>query len=351
MGLNTLTGGAFQDFEGNPLVNGYLIFELSHDEQETATSPSGQVVGGLKKQIQLDANGNAAVGSQVWSNDVMVPAGSYYIVNAYRANGATAWLSRQFWTIPSSPSPFDLGTLTPINPPGQGLLSAGSLTLQTNEVNNGSQALLDLHAGPNVTLTNNGGRVTIAAGGGASASFMLGAGRFDLTGLLGASQQNFIDQALRVGVCKFNAPFSVSAFNHIDFYARSGVGGGSNVEVGIYDSTGTQVWNSGSFNVANTASFTAYSIATPSLSFSPGTFFLAWTADTVNLSIFGWDLSTVSFSNGTSEGNIINQNAVSFGYAGNAATAGPTLPATLGTLNPYLLTNNFGNPAIFFQHV
>ena len=44
---------------------------------------------------------------------------------------------------------------------------ANPLLLQVNETNNGSQAVLDLHAGTNITLTDNGvGRVTIAASGG-----------------------------------------------------------------------------------------------------------------------------------------------------------------------------------------
>ena len=46
-----------------------------------------------------------------------------------------------------------------------------ALQLQTNEVNNGSQQLLDLHAGDNITLTDNGsGRVTIVASSAAAAS-------------------------------------------------------------------------------------------------------------------------------------------------------------------------------------
>ena len=53
-----ITGGAFQDFEGNVLANGYLTMQLSHDEQE-AVDP-GEVVAGLILRVPLDANGNVA---------------------------------------------------------------------------------------------------------------------------------------------------------------------------------------------------------------------------------------------------------------------------------------------------
>lgn len=51
------------------------------------------------------------------------------------------------------------------NPPTSG----GAIALQTNGTNNGSQSLLNLHAGSNMTLTDNGsGQITFDASGGGS---------------------------------------------------------------------------------------------------------------------------------------------------------------------------------------
>jgi hypothetical protein len=162
-GKNQITGGAFQDFEGNRLAYGYITLQLSHDEQESVDP--GQVVGGVPITIPLDLNGNVSGSPAIWPNDQLAPANSFYIVNAFRKDGTLAWLSPQQITITSSPSPFNLGNVTPTLPatPGTGL---GGITLQTNGVNNSNQSLLNIAAGTNVTAVNSGGTVTLSASGG-----------------------------------------------------------------------------------------------------------------------------------------------------------------------------------------
>ena len=350
MALNTISGGAYQDMTGLPLKNGSLLFELSHDEQETSTTPHGQVVGGLKRTIFLDNNGNVATGSQLWANDVMSPANSYYIVKAFRQDGTLALKSPQYWQIPSSPNPFDLGTLVPANPPGSGLGSFSSITLQTNEVNNGSQTLLDLHAGTNISLADNGvGRVTITASGGASASYMFGAGNFSIAGTTTVQSVSWTDTALKVYFAKFQTPYSCN-FSKMDLVGGSNLGGGTDVVVGVYDSTAsTLLWTLGPQHLTN-VSATNFSYAlSPHLILTPGTYYMAWTgSDNGNGSVYGWDVGSFTFKSGGSDVPIVNQNAITFGSAANAATSGPVLPATLGALS--------GNssayvtlPAFFFQ--
>ena len=158
----TLENGSFVDFEGNPLANGYLLMELSHDEQYSASNY--QVVAGLKIKITLDASGNINPTVKVFSNDTLLPVGSYYIVRAFRSDGANAWADFQYWTLSSSPNPLDVGTIVPSNPPSSG--SGGgssSVLLQTNGVSNTVQNVENLISGAGISLTADSlGGTTIA---------------------------------------------------------------------------------------------------------------------------------------------------------------------------------------------
>lgn len=108
-----IQGGGYQDNGGNPLANGYLTFQLSHDAQYQTGGV--QIVGGIAQRVQLDGNGNVPTSPAafVYSNDVLAPAGTYYIVNAYKSDGTSAWRATQRWTLSSSPNPLSLGTVVP----------------------------------------------------------------------------------------------------------------------------------------------------------------------------------------------------------------------------------------------
>src|SRR5215472_817655 len=112
MATNTLTGGAFQDVEGNVLALGSLVFELSHDSYDTTTG--SQIVAGLKRTFSLDANGN--VSGTIENNDQLSPAGSYYIVRAFKADGTIAWRQNQYVVVVSTTSPFNLNAVIPGSP-------------------------------------------------------------------------------------------------------------------------------------------------------------------------------------------------------------------------------------------
>jgi hypothetical protein len=109
--VNQITGGAFNDSEGNVLANGYLIFELSQDE---IVNTSTQVCAGRQIRVQLDSSGNVPLSpvSNLWPNDVLTPSGSTYLIWAYSAKGQLVWGPNSLRVL-SSPSPFDLGALIP----------------------------------------------------------------------------------------------------------------------------------------------------------------------------------------------------------------------------------------------
>ena len=82
-----LTGGGFQDSEGNVLALGYLVFKLSQDSEVNGS----QICSGVEITINLDVVGNAATGQYIWGNDALSPVNSYYTVTGYTAEGQPAW--------------------------------------------------------------------------------------------------------------------------------------------------------------------------------------------------------------------------------------------------------------------
>lgn len=106
-----LTGGAFQDPAGNVLANGYLLMQLSQDAQ---VNGSTEIAAGIELKLPLDANGNITTTppQYVWPNDVLTPAGTFYTVSAYTAEGQLVW-GPNAQQIFSNPSPQNAGGWTP----------------------------------------------------------------------------------------------------------------------------------------------------------------------------------------------------------------------------------------------
>ena len=155
-----LVGGNFQDAEGNVLALGYLKMRLNQD----SVVNSSQICSGVEITINLDNSGGVNVSpvQAVWGNDQLSPANSFYRVTGYKSNGQPAFGPNNQQVIGSGGT-FDVGTWVPNlvvswTPPLQPLI------LQTNEVANGDQLILDLHAGTGISLADNGlGRVTITS--------------------------------------------------------------------------------------------------------------------------------------------------------------------------------------------
>ena len=168
-GLVTLTGGTFQDAMGNLLSDGYLICELSQDEQ--LSSSQGQAVGGRKIKVLLGTDGNvlASPAQKVWPTDEMNPGNASYTVWGYTEEGQLVWGPNYGLLVPTG-STYNVDGWVPNQIGGSGSggggAPVGSLLLQTNGVNNGSQQLLNLVAGTGITIVDDGvGDVTISTGG------------------------------------------------------------------------------------------------------------------------------------------------------------------------------------------
>lgn len=161
-----LTGGAFQDSEGNALANGYLIMKLS---QDSAVNTS-QICSGIEIKIDLDANGNVAVYpahpvQSVWGNDQLAPINSFYRVTGYKANGQPSWGPNN-QQVTGDGGTFDVGTWVP------NLVISWTPALQTplvevNGVPLTSQQAVDFEDSATVTFSNpSAGIITATAGGG-----------------------------------------------------------------------------------------------------------------------------------------------------------------------------------------
>jgi hypothetical protein len=161
-----LTGGAFQDSEGNVLNLGYLIFKLN---QDNSVAGVGNICAGIEVKILLNSSGSISTSPQqfIWATDVFSTVNSFYTVTGYTAAGQPAWgpNNQQVVSGGTGGGTFDVGLWVPNSvfswtPPIQ------PLTLRTNGVLNGSQTTLNLKQGANVALTDDGvGGVTIAVTG------------------------------------------------------------------------------------------------------------------------------------------------------------------------------------------
>lgn len=165
-----LTGGQFQDSEGNVLANGYLKMVLSSDESVN----DSQICSGISLNIILDGNGSVAAyptipaDQYVWANDVMSPTNSFYTVTGYTAAGQPAWgpNNQQVTSGGVGGGTFDIGTWVP-NQVISWSPSVQSLDLEINNSPASSQSLQNLVNSGTVTVVDNGGgNISFAAAAG-----------------------------------------------------------------------------------------------------------------------------------------------------------------------------------------
>jgi len=98
----------FVDPQGNPLANGYLVMRLSHDGQSATPN---QVVSGLTQRVTLNSSGQISPAVAIYSNTGLLPANTFYRITVYAADGAEV-VPVSAVTIPNTPTPVDLATLT-----------------------------------------------------------------------------------------------------------------------------------------------------------------------------------------------------------------------------------------------
>lgn len=109
-----IIGGPFQDALGDPLSNGYLIFQLQHD---AVALGSGQIMGNWSVRVPLDINGRiqgTITGAPVfiWPNGALLPAGGNYIVWAYDSGNRLVWDNPQVVVV-TGPTIYNMNSFIP----------------------------------------------------------------------------------------------------------------------------------------------------------------------------------------------------------------------------------------------
>jgi hypothetical protein len=346
-----LTGGGFQDSEGNVLANGYLTMRLSQDGTVTGV---GSICAGIELNIQLDADGNvvASPAQSAWANSNISPVNTFYRVTGYTAQGQPAWGPNNQQV--GAGATFDVGTWIP----NQVISWQPSVQVPELEVNgtpNQDQSLLNLTAGTNITIVDEGaGEVLISASGGGSFDtagegyFFGGQSYSNVSDNSGGSIQ--LDGTVGVVQLILDSKWVISAASA---FCITGNGSGAKATAAIYSLDGnTKLLDCGSnaFDMS-TASQTTSRVTFSPVTLNPGVYWFAWSSNSASggSMLLHDDVSSLSaLLNNWSYPYSASVPPIRFGTAANP-TSGGAMPSTLGTITPYAYGSETNVLAVMFQ--
>jgi hypothetical protein len=329
----TLTGGAFQDSEGNVLALGYLTFRLSQD----ASVNSSNICSGVEIRIALDVNGNVVGGSEIWGNDVLSPINTYYRVTGYTAAGQPAWGPNNQQVAGAS---FDLGSWIPNqviswNPPPSGV------QFENNGTPNSSNSVLNLEStDDSVVITDEGGGTLDlkASGGGFTTA---GQGWFfggESYGPITPDTGDFFvaDSTVYCIQLKLEVKFVVRSLRAFCITGSAGPG----FTAGLFDVAGTtKLIDAGAaaFSTAGSQRLSQVTLGSPVV-LQPGIYWFVFGAlSGVNGSVISHMATGQWLQNLLNGLDYVNpQTGVTrFGTAANGLSGGGALPSTLGTITAF----------------
>jgi len=331
-----LLGGAFQYGLGNVLANGYLTMKLS---QDAAVSGVGNICSGVEITIQLDVNGNvvASPAQSVWANTggVLSPINTYYKVTGYTQEGQRAWGANNQQI--AAGATFNLSSWVPNSVISwfPEVSQNAALAIEVDGIPFSSSTLLNFESSDSsVTITDEGGGVlNFQSSGGASfdgnGAYFVGTGLTDLAEVyisdtVNTATFNSSANAVQIYLFQLDAEYTISKVSITSLGNSSSV----HATFGIYSYAGNKLVDGGSF-VELTGSGVQTNSITP-VTLPPGVYWFAQSTDT---STSGqWPAVVIT---NTTLPSMLSANTTRSATAGNAASGG-VLPATLGTLTPFI---------------
>ena len=211
--------------------------------------------------------------------------------------------------------------------------TGSTLTLENNGVANGNQKLLNLVAGQNISIVDDGeGDITISSSGASfdgNGAYFVGPGLTDLAELYIADTVNVATfnssaNAVQVYLFQLDAEYTISKVSITSIGNLFSV----HATFGIYSYAGNKLVDGGSF-VELTGSGVQTNSITP-VTLPPGVYWFAQSTDTSNSG--QWPAVVIT---NTTLPSMLSANTTRSATAGNAASGG-VLPATLGTLTPFI---------------
>ena len=331
-----LTGGGFQDGEGNPLSLGYLKMKLN---QDASVSGVGNICSGIEITIQLDVNGNvvASPAQSVWANTggILSPLNTYYKVTGYTQEGQRAWGANNQQV--AAGATFNLSSWVPNSVISwfPEVSQNAALAIEVDGTPFSSSTLLNFESSDSsVEITDEGGGVlNFQSSGGASfdgnGAYFVGPGFTDLaelyiTDTVNAATFNSSANEVQVYLFQLDAEYTISKVS------ITSIGNSISVHAtfGIYSYAGNKLVDGGSF-VELTGSGVQTNSITP-VTLPPGVYWFAQSTDTSNSG--QWPAVVIT---NTTLPSMLSANTTRSATAGNAASGG-VLPATLGTLTPFV---------------
>jgi hypothetical protein len=219
-----------------------------------------------------------------------------------------------------------------------------SLTLENNGVANGDQLLLNLVAGSNVSISDDGlGDITISSAGASldgEGSFFVGPGITNLANIyiantIGTANFNTSANAVQLYLFELEVEFTVSKVSITSLGNSLSV----HATFGIYSFSGNKLVDSGPFVELTGSGVQTSTLPTP-VTLPAGTYWLAQATDTTTSGT--WPAVVITQ---TAMPSILSKNATRAAIASNTMVGG-TLPSTLGTLTPFTPSSSNGD-AIF----
>jgi len=215
--------------------------------------------------------------------------------------------------------------------------SGSGITLKTNGTTNADQALLNLVSGTNVTLSSDAfGDVTINSSGSSTFS---GNGAF----FYGPGIRNDVQALMQMGSISCTTVNGVNTTNRVVVYlmqldvpmtvSKCSAGATNNTignlaSFGIYSYAGALLVSSGTFSTLTTPTIQSNSFTPVTL--QPGTYWFAQTSDTGGGSDTFWG----NLVGSTNSVQMFTKNTTRCGYGSNVSVLG-VLPSTLGTITPF----------------